>query len=46
MSVYGKDDAVMGKGKDRDVNSAFGCRPCLQRRQNPHAAPARSRLRK
>ena len=29
MSVYGKHDAVIGKGKDRDVNSVFGCRSCL-----------------
>ena len=40
MSVYGKCDAVMSKGKDRHVNSGLGCRSCLQRRQNPHAAPA------
>ncbi len=40
MSVYGKCDAVMCKGKDRHVNSGFGCRSWLQRRQNPHTAPA------
>ena len=40
MFVYGKCDAVMCEREDRPVEWMSLWRPRLQRRQNPHAAPA------